>query len=274
MTPLFASQRCSPRRRAAAALAAIASLVALLLLGAALVWLDSSFGAGQAQPPLFVYCAAGLRAAVEPAVKQFEQESGVSVRMQYGPSGGLESQIKLSKKGSLFIPAAIDPFLARGRQAGWVREILTLAELRLVLAVHPDCGDSPASMADLIRGETPYGLANPTAAAGGAAESALIRAGIWETAERRARVFLPTVTELAEAVRQADEVQAAPLWDATARQYGLRIVQVPEFAGPSTQVGVGVLKTAPDPAAALRLARYLAAPEKGQVFFQRQLYDK
>ncbi|MEM9657949.1 MAG: substrate-binding domain-containing protein [Planctomycetota bacterium] len=255
-----------------AALAAVASLVVLAALSATLAWLGSAGSPQRLQAPLLVYCAAGNRAAIEPAVRQYEEEFDVPVRIQYGPSGALESQIELSGKGSLFIPAAIDPFLNRAQRKRLAREVIPLAEFRVVLALHPDVAETPTTWSEFLRLAIPYGLANPEAAVGRAAQMALAKSQAWDEAKSTARVFLPTVTELAEAVRQGDEVRAALLWDATARQYGLRAVELPEFSYPPAEIGVGVLESAPNPTAALRLARYLAAPEKGQLFFQRQHY--
>jgi molybdate transport system substrate-binding protein len=261
------------RGRSTAAAVAALSIVALLALAVGIARLQGAIGPGSREQPLLAYCAAGLKGAVEPAAKEFERQYGTPVRLQYGPSGALETQMRLAQKGDLSIPAAADPFLAQGRARGTVREIVPLAQFRLVLGVNPRAAVDIGRFADIRPAGLAYGLPNADAAIGQAAQQALNAAGAWHAARRGARVFLPTVTELAEAVRQGDLIQAAPLWDATARQYGLASVDLPEFADRTAEISAGVLAFSRRPSVALKFARFLASPEKGQIFFSRAHYQ-
>jgi ABC-type molybdate transport system substrate-binding protein len=63
---------------------------------------------------------------------------------------------------------------------------------------------------------------------------------------------------------------AAFVWDATAGQFGLESIEVPAFqAGSVEQVTLGVLRASRNPTAALRLARYLTARDRGQPVFKK-----
>lgn len=55
--------------------------------------------------PLVFYCAAGVRAAVEPVAQAYEKEYGVSIQLQFGGSGTLLSNIQVSNIGDLYLAA-------------------------------------------------------------------------------------------------------------------------------------------------------------------------
>jgi ABC-type molybdate transport system substrate-binding protein len=238
-----------------------------------LSWLATAGTFDGGRETLLVYCAAGVRPAVEPIAEEYETQYGISVEIQSSPSGALESQIKLARKGDLFIPAAEDPFLVRGRNDGWVHEIIPLAKFRLVLAVRPGWDKHTLSMQDVVEGRVKFALANEPAAVGLATRLALEKHGLWDQVKAGARVFMPTVTEVAATVKEGVNVDAGFVWDTTARQYGLTIVELPELESSESLISVGVLDTASHPAAALRLARFLAAPETGQPIFREHHYN-
>ncbi|HEX8913709.1 MAG TPA: substrate-binding domain-containing protein, partial [Humisphaera sp.] len=79
----------------------------------------------------------------------------------------------------------------------------------------------------------------------------------------------PTVNEVANDV-QIGSVDAAFVWDALVNQSpdALEAVPAPEFADTSATVSAAVLKTSPDPTAALRFLRYLSAADKGLAEFR------
>jgi ABC-type molybdate transport system substrate-binding protein len=64
------------------------------------------------------------------------------------------------------------------------------------------------------------------------------------------------------------------VWSATASQFDdLVAIEVPEFAGVTEQVQIGVLSRSANPTAALRFARYLAGRNAGQEVFARHHFD-
>jgi molybdate transport system substrate-binding protein len=239
--------------------------MALVLLGVlllALRWFGSTSTSDA--PPLLVYCATGMRPAVEPLAREFERETGVLVRLQYGPSGSLETQIELTRKGDLFIPAAADPFIDRVRSKVGVLEVVPFAELRLVLALNPQIAATLATVDELVTRDITFGLTNEQAAVGEVTQRTLAEVGKWEAVHDRAKVFLPTVNELAGAVQQGTAVDGGIVWDATARQFGLRIVEMPELSKGRGLVSAAVLETSTSPDEALRFAKFLASPEKSR----------
>jgi molybdate transport system substrate-binding protein len=240
------------------------SVVVLAVLAGLMMWLaGGTRGPAASGQTLVVYCAAGVRPPVEQIAQQYEEEYDVPIRLQYGPSGGLESQLQINPNADLFIPAAADPFLVRGRKKGEIAETIPLAKLQVVLAVRPGLATEIGSLDDLVRKKIRYALANEQAAVGRLTVALLEKCGQWERVRREARVFKGTVTDVANDVALGGDVDAGFVWDSTAKQFGLEIVQLPELSGGETTITAGVVATSKQPTAALRFARYLAAPNKG-----------
>ena len=81
------------------------------------------------------------------------------------------------------------------------------------------------------------------------------------------------VTEAAQAVK-IGAADATFVWDATARQFELDAVELPELQSRTQErVMLGVVAASPHPAAALRLARYLTARDRGQKVFEKYYYQ-
>jgi ABC-type molybdate transport system substrate-binding protein len=62
------------------------------------------------------------------------------------------------------------------------------------------------------------------------------------------------------------------MWDTTARQFKLDAVDIPEFAKSASTINAGVLRSSKRPTDAIRLARFLAAPDKGQTVMAKHHY--
>ena len=107
----------------------------LLCLGALTVasWISLKPAQGSSKP-LTIFCAAGLKKPVEEIAQAYQKETGTEVRLQYGGTGTLLSQIRIAKQGDLFI-AADDGSLADAKKLGVTREEFQMARQRPVLAV-------------------------------------------------------------------------------------------------------------------------------------------
>jgi len=253
-----------PSPQAVKKLALLLVLLALLLGGVALFQRRTVPSAGA--PTLTVYCAAGLKKPVEAIAEQYQREEHVEVRLQYGGSGTLLSQLRVAKQGDVFI-AADDGSVADARKAGVIREVLPLAKQKPVIGVRAGNPKNIRAIADLLRDDVKVALANPEAASiSRVAKSAL--GETWAKLANRAAVMKPTVTEIA-ADLSLGAVDAAIVWDATVAQFkATQPIEVPEFATRSENASACVLSFCAQPAAALRFARYLSAPEKGGAIFK------
>lgn len=244
----------------------LALLVGLLVLGPARPPAPGS----PASRPLLVYCAAGLKSPVEAAARDYEREFGTPVQLQYGGSGTLLNNLKVSARGDLFV-AADSSFVEIGRSNRLLAETLPLARLVPVVVVPKDNPHSIHSLADLLKPGTRIAVANPDAAAvGSLTRKIFTRLGRWNDLTSRTTVFKPTVNDIANDVKLGS-VDAGIVWDATAAQYPeLAPVHLPEFANAESEVSISVLNACDQPTAALRFARYLAAHDRGLRHFSSQ----
>jgi len=215
---------------------------------------------------LIVYCAAGLKKPVEAIAEQYRAETGVEVKLQYGGTGTLLADIRVAKQGDLFI-AADDGSLADARMFDVIREVIPLVRQHPVIAVLKGNPKGIHSLANLLRDDVRVALANPEAASVGKATKAALGAD-YAALAAHAVVTKPTTPEIANDLKLG-AVDAAIIWDSTVNTFtGLEAVEVPELSARVENASVAVLSYAVRPTAALRFARYLAAPEKGGKVFK------
>ncbi|MBI3830063.1 MAG: substrate-binding domain-containing protein [Planctomycetes bacterium] len=265
-----------------ASLAAFGALAALLYVtggkpeqaGAPKAEADGSGGAPRES--IVVYCAVGLRPPVELAAKRFQAETGTQVDLDYDNSGSLLGKLKLEKAanphGDLYIPAD-DSFIGLAREAELIREVLPLARFRAVLAVKPGNPKQIKALDDLLRSDVTFVICEEKAAVGRVSKQVLQQAGKFEALKAKAKSEKATVTEAAMVVQASNEVDAAFVWDSTARQFKLDIMETPELKSAAATIAASVIATSPHPTAALRFARYLCAPEKGAKIFEEKFYE-
>ena len=247
-------------------LAALLLTIAALLAALALLQRRGTTTAGPTATALTVYCAAGLKQPVEAIAAKYRAEFGVEVQLQYGPTGALISNLRVARRGDLFI-AADDGSIADARKFELVREVLPLVRQHPVIAVRAGNPKNIRALADLLRDDVKLALTNPDAASISRVSKAAL-GDTWAKLAARATVTKPTVTEIA-ADLSLGTVDAAILWDATVPQFkGLVAVEVPELKDRVENASAAVLAFCPQPAAALKFARYLAAPEQGGAVFQ------
>ena len=226
--------------------------------------------------PLRLYCAAGIRGPVELAVRQYRDDYGVPVEIQYGGSNTLLSQLQVnaSEDADLFL-AADDFYTDQARDLGLAREVFPLAYSVPVVAVQSGNPKGIATVRDLLRPDVKVALADPDQAAVGKATRDRLQkvsgtqGTLWDelTAHvTRSGVFKATVNDIANDVKLG-AVDAAIVWDSTLAQpaYNDAIdgVSLPELAGDPDLISLTVLKSSRHRPAALRFARYLSARDRG-----------
>jgi molybdenum ABC transporter molybdate-binding protein len=220
--------------------------------------------------PLLVYCAASQRAVVEAVGRQYQEEYHVPVQFQYGGSETLLTNLAVSGRGDLYIPAD-DSYLDSARDRNLIAETIPLTSMTPVLGVRQGNPRKIRSLDDLLRSDVRLAQANPDAAAiGKLTRAALQKRGRWDALKAHTVVFKPTISDVANDVK-VGTVDAAIVYDATVRQYpDLEAVLLPELSGTKAHVALAVLRSTTQPTAALRFARYLAAHDRGLREFERQ----
>lgn len=244
-------------------------LAVAAVLSALLVFIGMPRGAGEGNEPLLFYCAAGSKTPVLELARQFEEQYGVELQLQYGGSGTLLSNIEVSRKGDLYL-AADQSYIETAQEKELIREVLPLAYQRPVIAVAKGNPKKIRSLRDLLRADVKVALGNPEAASiGRQTKQVLEQAGLWADVEQCVRedgVFKPTVPEVANDVKLGS-VDAGIIWDSTAAQYPeLEAVHVPELDAARQEIGVAVLQWSEQPTSALRFARWLNSRIGNEVF--------
>jgi len=225
---------------------------------------------------LTVYCAAGLRPAVEAIAKEYEAHHDVNIQLEYGGSNTLLSRLEVAGMGDLYL-AADQSYTDLARKKGLVRETISLAVMRPVILVGKGNPKNIHSIDDLLRPGVRVALGNPQQAAIGKKTKRLLeQSGHWKRLEKQVEdhgVFKPTVPEIANDVKLGS-VDASIVWDAVAARYtDLQAIRTPELDAGQSRITVGVVTASKHPTAALKFARYLAARDKGSKIFAEKGYD-
>jgi molybdate transport system substrate-binding protein len=259
----------------------IALLVGLLWQGG-----RSPTGPRSDRPALRLLAAAGLRDAVEPVVADYRREFGVTVEVTYGGSGSLLNQLQVDKFSTPDLFLSADAFhLDRAEQEGLVAERLEVGSNRVVLAVPRDSDARWERLPELWESGAILAVPDPDQAAVGQVlrrvlqtlpgDSASGSQTAWDrlsqlTIDRG--VFKPTVPDVATDLR-IGSVQAGFVWRSTLEvpplNEQLRAIELPELAGAVEPIGLGVLTSSLQPTAALQLARYITASDRGLPYFER-----
>jgi molybdate transport system substrate-binding protein len=212
---------------------------------------------------LRLYCAAAMREPVERSVPAFERETGVRVEIQYGASQSLLANLQVSGTGDLYIPGD-DSYLVKAREKGLLEETLHLGRMTAVLAVRKGNPKKIATLTDLLRPDVRVVQASPDAAAvGKVVRESLMKVARWALLKEKTAGFKGTVHEVGNDLK-LDAADAGFLWDALMGQYpDLEVVAVPELATAVATVSAGVLRSTSNAPAALALARWLGARDRG-----------
>ena len=224
----------------------------------------------QSNKPLRLYCAAGLKPALDEALQSYRAETNTPIEVQYGGSGTLLSQLEVRPQAvDMFLPAD-DSYLQTARSKGLIRESWKLAHLTPVALVAKGNPCGIDSLDSLVGENVRLGLANPdTAAIGFVTRSVLSQSQRWAELKAKCKVFKPTVNEIANDVALGS-IDAAIVWDSTATMFReLEPIELPEFEDSTRCVSIAVTAATPNSAEALRFIRYLNSSESGQPIFEK-----
>ncbi len=254
----------------------VGTLILLAVLSGSL-WFSGSRatnrGSSQDSDELLMFCAAGVRSAIEPIVEQYAEEYGVTVRVQYGGSNTLLSQIEISPAGDLFL-AADDSYTQLANEKGLVAEQLPVAQQRPVIIVRSGNPKGIESVEDLLRKDVRVAIGSPDqTAVGKLTRKLLIASGQWKQLAEHVQVMKPTVNDVANDV-EIGSVDAGIVWDTIAALHPkLSVVRTPELDAGVAHITLGVMTASKSPTAALRFARYATARDRGLKVFAEQSFS-
>lgn len=243
----------------------------VLVLGLAFLTWRYFDGRGGGERSLMVFCAAGIKKPVAEIAERYREEFGVEVALQYGGTGTLLSQLKLAKRGDLFI-AADSGAVADATRLGVIDEVVPLCVQYPVVAVAAGNPKGIGELEDLWREGVRVAVANPEAASIGKSTKAVFGER-WGAFKEKVAVMKPTVTELA-ADLSLGAIDAAVVWNSTVPQFeGLEAVELVEFSARKENVSAAVLRASEQVPEALKFARYLVAPERGGPVFRDKGFE-
>ena len=254
----------------------VSALLVSLVLLVGLIWMvagsgsrpettnpNGDAGGDDSQIEITLYCAASNRAVMEEIRKDYEEETGRKVTIQYGPSQTLLSQLEIAQTGDLYLPAD-DSFLGMGKEKKLIREELSVARMQAGLAVPAGNPQNIETLADAIAKKVRIVQANPEAAAvAKLTKQVLSNTGTWTTLDQATTAYRTTVTDVANdlLVGAAD---AGIVYDAVLHTYPkLEFVAIPELQPAASLIALGVLEFSSQPTAALHFARYVTARDRG-----------
>jgi molybdate transport system substrate-binding protein len=257
-------------------LAAMAGLMGLL-------WLSSrptNIKETATDDGLVLYCATGLLRPVREVCAQYEKEHGIKVRIDPDSSGALLSKLRVAADRADLYLSGEESFISDARQRKLVAEVLPVARQHVLIGVPKGNPKHIAGLDALLREDIRVVLPNPElTAVARSAQRALGGSGRWEKLLARRREpaagisFVGNVNEAAQAVK-IGAADATLVWNATAKEFAIDLVEVPEFQGRAVeQATIGVVAATKNPTAALHFARYLTARDRGQVAVQANYFE-
>jgi molybdenum ABC transporter molybdate-binding protein len=237
---------------------------------------NSKGGDASQSNELYMYCAAGMRYAMEQVVAQYKEETGVEVVLDYGGSNTLLSKLEVNQWGDLYL-AGDDSYIRMAEEKGLTAEAIPVARMKPVIAVRVDNPKNIRTIDDLLRDDVKVALGDPNAAAIGKKCKRLLSAsGQWQELNANVTdrgIFMLTVNEVANAIKLGS-VDAGIIWDSTVAQYSdLRPVAAPELDAGLATIEIAIVKNSKNPTAALKFARYVTARDKGLDIFRATGFD-
>jgi molybdate transport system substrate-binding protein len=128
-----------------------------------MVCLSISEGGGF-ERSITAFCGSASKPAMEEAAFQFEQKTGIHVNLHFSGSGTMLSQMKLARRGDLYIPGSPD-YMSKAIREGVVdpESVTIIAYLVIAIDVQRGNPKNIQTLADLTRPGIRVGIGNPEA---------------------------------------------------------------------------------------------------------------
>ena len=236
--------------------ALVAALVGVIALGGC--------SGPDEEDALLLYAGAGLRKAVNPAIKAFEKKYGIKVVVDYAGSGTILTTAKEKKIGDLFMPGDVWYVDELDKQAGLIAEKKPVAYFVPVILVRKDNPKGIKTLGDLFGADVRVGLGNAQACQIGRLSMKLLARNGLDRKDLTRGAVVPmeslTVNELGMWVEN-DKVDAAIVWDAIARNYAhsCDMVEIPTDKNIISHVVIGLMTTSKRPADARKFIAFLTS---------------
>jgi len=192
---------------------------------------------------LNLYVAAGLKKPMDEIIAIFEKKTGAKVVPNYGPSGGLYTQIKMGQPCDIFFSADW-LYIEKLKEDGKLAEGQKFVQDILVLAVSQTGKNKVKSVKDLIKPGVVVGVADTRAPVGVYSERALKRMNIWDklVSSGNLRARPATVNQLA-IMLQKNELDAGLIYSSVAKAFDVEYVEeIPQKFTGEIIFGAAIIK--------------------------------
>jgi molybdate transport system substrate-binding protein len=228
-----------------------------------------------AEKRIMAFCGAASKPAMEDAADVFEQRSGTKVDLNFGGSGTMLSQMKIARRGDVYIPGSPDYMLIAEKQ-----DIVDPKTVRIIAYLVPAINVQPGNpknirtLSDLARPGIKVGIGNPEAVCVGLyAVELLEKNRLLDEVQKNIVTHAPScdATEALVAFRKVDAVigwEVFSHWNpGKIETIFLRPEEVPRLA----YIPAAVSTFAREKADAQRFIDFLASAE-GRAIFARRGY--
>lgn len=175
---------------------------------------------------LDLFVAAGLKKPMDQVIAIFEEETGIKVVPNYGPSGGLYTQIEEDQPCDLYFSADWS-YIEKLEESDRVAKAEKFLLDHEVLVVSKSGQSKVTCIEDLLTPGIAVGVCEPTAPGGFYAETALKNMGMWDdlVASGNLKARPSTVNQLALMIAE-DELDAGLNYSSVTTLNGQKAVEV------------------------------------------------
>lgn len=173
---------------------------------------------------LNLYVAAGMKKPMDQIIKSFQDETGATVAVNYGPTGGLYAQIDQNQPCDLYY-AADWIYIEKLEQAEKLEQSSKFLNDNIVLVVSETGESKVTKMADLGNSGVTVTIADPQAPVGVYAKNSIVNLGLWDKVSPNIKAMPSTVNQVAIMVKE-DQVDAGLIYSSVANGNELKIVEV------------------------------------------------
>jgi molybdate transport system substrate-binding protein len=225
---------------------------------------------------VFIFCAAGIKPAIDEAAGLFEQETGIKVSINYGGGGEVLSSMVLARTGDIYI-APEQQFMDTAIAKGAINADATISVLAYMIPVIGVQKGNPLniqSFADLAKPGVDIALCNPgTTALGELVPQMLQKAGLYDAVMQNVVTNVPQVTSVITNLKM-HQVDAGIIWHnfGTTNSNDLDIIWIPkEYVTGIGEIQAAVSSYSQSVTTAQAFIDFLMSPE-GQDVFKKNGY--
>jgi molybdate transport system substrate-binding protein len=131
---------------------------------AVIVFLVLADGAGAEERSILAFCGSASKPAIEESARVFRERTGIKVELLFGGSGTMLSQMKMSRRGDLYIPGSPD-YMLKAEREGLIDSSTKKRVAYLVPAINVQPGNPKniRTLEDLTSPGVRIGIGNPQA---------------------------------------------------------------------------------------------------------------